>query len=197
MNNSQRKVLITLLLFNCFAGSLYGMGVKEPERFSIENLSSSRVHFAASFTREFGNISTFFPLNVNGNSIMLQLWNNQINPIPEKNILEAGTALWLFDLERTRHLGAAKKFRAIIDEFNVYDEEGHLFMTIDDIKDGRIIEYVRNRAGDTFIKEVHENEGSIRIEVLGPLPIFRNTIYTIEITDELITEGRERHARAR
>ena len=69
-----------------------------------------------------------------------------------------------------------------------------MIFTIDDLRDGTIIIYGYDENRNRIKEDIQKREGNIRLEYFGPPEIiFTRALYTIEITDELIIQGREKY----
>jgi hypothetical protein len=162
------------------------------ESFVIQNNSCSKVYFTVVTTKDrlmvFDKIDYYENDILNGTiSISMGYFFYQ----PDKDFIRPNNTLELLSIFKMPQIGALSKFKSCFKEFNIYDGEGNLFLTIEDLREGTVTVY-RGRDGNLISRK--EQEGNIKIVYHGePESLFTNAIYTIEIMDELIMKGREKY----
>ena len=177
-----KKLLFLTFIFCTLAPCLFGKR-QQREYFLVQNNSSSVI----SFTFEcVGFEDRGFRFYHDG--VLFDTVDAIIAATPDQNHeIQPGDSfemMYFMVSPFTRNIGALELFKNAIARFTVYDENGNIIMTMDDLQEGTVIIHRFSDDGILFIDSIQEREGNITTEYFGaPGTAFSSRMFTIEITD--------------
>jgi hypothetical protein len=207
-----KKISFLLSFFSGVVPFLFGMQ-PPAEHFFLRNHTSSVIYFTAEIGQygdtDYYENENFVATIIPWGSTRIRANQTHYELQPARDFSDTGiygNSFYLMSFrkneleyrENRQRIGLTNKLRTYLKNFKVYDNDGNIIMTEEDLQEGTVTECGRlDMQGNRTVIRKEERGGTIAIKYIGNPDNFWTEVYCIiEITDELIIKGREKYGKS-